>query len=478
LTLLTSTFKKQAAAGTAAGTATAFATGGTSALAAAAGITAFAAAAGVTWMALDKLTNAVDTNTSAFGENSQVDNNHLKDLGEIAKATATANLQNRRNIQITTNLNKKTKEQVMLEATLAALRKKGLVPTTSLSKEGQDAINFEAVRLNLAKQGNLEEERRVNALIATYEAQMRLNEASQRYADILTVLTDAKISSEEVLVLAQKWGMTAGQVTEYIARIYAANTTDTTDAAIVKLYMAWGLTKEEAEKYVDFTRALKDEKIDTKEIETLMGKWGMTRAEVLAYAAQVQAGTVFSGTWDDPGKAAEQSWLDALAALNAYITTLKSIATGVTPGAVITQNPENPNIPIIPQTPPKEIPKSVQEQIQTLTDLRSTLTPGSALSFKLKEQIDELAAGTGTFSALGVDEQTKLRQMGLFDSGGIGATSSFDPGSFRMRENAGMTVNVTVQGSVTSENDLADTIRQKLLLEQQSGKPITYVSSL
>jgi hypothetical protein len=109
------------------------------------------------------------------------------------------------------------------------------------------------------------------------EAQMKVNENAQRYADLLQVLSDRTVSSEEVSVLAAKWNVTTGQVLEYIARIYAASTTDINDGAIVNLIMQWGFTKEEAEKYVDFTRALADEKIDDKEIEELMGKWGMTR---------------------------------------------------------------------------------------------------------------------------------------------------------------------------------------------------------
>jgi hypothetical protein len=113
--------------------------------------------------------------------------------------------------------------------------------------------------------------------------------------------------------------VTTGQVLEYIARIYAASTTDINDGAIVNLLMKWGHTKEAAEQYVDFTRALKDEKIDDKEIEQLMDKWGLSRQGVLDYAKTVQDGTVFSTTWADPGKLAEQSWIDALGALNDYI---------------------------------------------------------------------------------------------------------------------------------------------------------------
>jgi hypothetical protein len=61
---------------------------------------------------------------------------------------------------------------------------------------------------------------------------------------------------------------------------------------------------------------------------------------------------------------------------------------------------------------------------------------------------------------------------------GITADSNFDVGGFRMAENAGMTVNVTVQGNVQTEADLADAIRRRILLEQQSGKPILFVGGL
>ena len=129
LKLLTAQFKRQAVAGTAAGTATAFATGGASAFAAAAGLTAFAAAAGLTWYAINSLTDAVNTNSGAIATNSQVINNHLKDLGRISQATAAANIANKKLVVTTTNLNKKTKEQIASEKALAALRKLGVVPT-------------------------------------------------------------------------------------------------------------------------------------------------------------------------------------------------------------------------------------------------------------------------------------------------------------------------------------------------------------
>ena len=481
LKLLTAQFKRQAVAGTAAGTATAFATGGTSAFAAAAGLTAFAAAAGATWYAINSLTNAVNTNSQAIQTNSQVVNNHLKDLNRLAQATATANIANTKLTVTTGNLNKKTKEQIASEKALAALRKLGIKPTNE-----KDPIQLEAARLNLLKQGNLEEARRVDAIMKNLEAQMKLNDAAQRYSDLLTVLSDQVISDEEVSVLAQKWNITKGEVLEYIARIYAANSTDLNDGPIVNLLMKWGLTKEEAEKYVDFTRALKDEKISDAEIEELMGKWGMTRQGVLDYAKTVQDGTALQAalakSYSLPGDETAAAWKRALEALRKYLEELKKIPPFTPPpkpgppppkpsfeyGEI--ENPFNPRSKLIPRS-------TIEEQIDTLTTLRESIDKGTGISVLLREHIDTLtdSLSTNSLNAFG-DERARLRAMGTF--GSSGSASEFDPSSFRMAENAGMTINVNVAGNVQTEQDLADAIRQRILLEQASGKPILFVGGL
>lgn len=470
--LLTAAFGRQAAAGTAAGVATAFATGGTSAFAAAAGILAFTAAVGGTLLAINSLTEGLDTNTEALEKNSGVVLGHLKDLDRLSKATTDANLKNLKSVQIITNLNKKTKEQIASEKALAALKKLGVTPTTE-----KDPIQLEAARLLLVKQANIEELRKVDALIKNAEAQMRVNDNAQRYADLLQVLSDRTVSSEEVSLLAAKWGVTTGQVIEYIARIYAASTTDLNDGPIVNLIMKWGFTKDEAEKYVDFTRALKDEKIDDKEIEDLMGKWGLTRQGVLDYAKTVQDGTVFSTTWDDPGALAEQSWINALTALNNYLAVLNGGTPNPNPNPKV--NPKVDSVIVGGPNPARVTDEVVKDQIDTLTSLRESEEKGTAISVLLKEQIDTLtdSLSTNALNAFG-DEQARLRAMGTFDGPGIGAGSSFDPSFFRKEDNAGMTINMTVQGNVQTEKDLSDAIRQRILLEQQSGKPILFVGGL
>jgi len=476
-------FKRQAVAAGAAGTATALATGGATAVSAAAGLAAFGVAAGGALYAINKFTSGVDLSTEAVSKHSSVVVGHLEDLKRVEKATAAANIANARGLRITTNIVKKTKEQIQAEQVLAKLKKLGVT-----TKE-TDPIQLEAARLNLLRQNRIAEAERVKVMMEALEAQMKMNEAAQRYSDLLTVLSDQVISDEEVSVLAAKWNITKGEVMEYIARIYAANSTELNDGAVIKLLMAWGLTKEEAEKYVDFTRALKDEKLDDSEIEKLMGKWGMTRAEVVAYAATVQAGTALQKTlapnWAQPGDAAAEAWRRALAALNAYLAALNSGRVTPVPSA------SAPSVPSSPTTPTPTIPNpfnpssapittgSAREQIDTLTTLRESVDKRTAINHILKEHIDTLtdSLSTNALNALG-DEQERLRQMRINERPGITSGSTFDPAAFRMAENAGMTVNVTVQGNVQTEADLADAIRRRILLEQQSGKPILFVGGL
>jgi hypothetical protein len=97
-------------------------------------------------------------------------------------------------------------------------------------------------------------------------------------------------------------------------------------------------------------------------------------------------------------------------------------------------------------------------QIATLTELRKSTTPGSGVSFLLKEQIDELKTATSTAAFINQsDERTKLTAMGLFDKAATGST--FDPGSFRMAENK---IEVTINTAVGDPEAIARVIEDVL----------------
>jgi hypothetical protein len=200
INLLRIAFVKQAAAGTAAGIATAFATGGVSALGAAAAIAVFAGTAVFVGKQLTKnnkeLSKTEKATTTIAKDYSKVVGTTTKVLGNTVKLTA------------------EQKKQLASQEALNKLRAMGVVPTSETNP-----IQLEAVRLNLLKEQNLAQQKMYDQLLANYNATERMNIASQRYADILTVIADSKISEEEVNLLAAKWNLTNIEVLKYIASV-------------------------------------------------------------------------------------------------------------------------------------------------------------------------------------------------------------------------------------------------------------------
>jgi TP901 family phage tail tape measure protein len=109
--------------------------------------------------------------------------------------------------------------------------------------------------------------------------------------------------------------------------------------------------------------------------------------------------------------------LGNMAKMLADIASASLKAPTVSSSGVVTSTP------VVPTVPPKTITpntvavdantKKINEQISTLTELRKTTTAGTAISFKLKEQIDELNYNLTNPVApqLIVDEQSKFRAM-------------------------------------------------------------------
>jgi hypothetical protein len=159
---------------------------------------------------------------------------------------------------------------------------------------------------------------------------------------------------------------------------------------------------------------------------------------------------------------------------------------------------------------------STAAQIASLTAMRNEVGFGSALGFKLKEQIDALKDESSLFTQIAqVDELDKIRAMRAASVGGTPISSNFNPGSFRMAEEASMaefrasvasrdyderfrfqafnssTMNtasgissgnlmagganvvVNVAGNVTTEQDLVTAVRNGLLANQYNGSGLT-----
>ena len=359
INVLTAAFGRQAAAATAAGTATAFATGGASALAAAAALTVFATASLVTYKQLTKnnkeLTKTEKTTTAI-----------AKDYGKVVGSTGKV-------LGNTTKLTAEQKKQLASQEALNKLKAFGVTPTSETNP-----IQLEAVRLNLLKEQNLAQQKMYDQLLANYNATERMNIASQRYADILMVIADSKISEEEVNLLAAKWNLTNYEVVKYIAKV---------------------------------------------------------------------TGNVNLGAgWDAAGLAAADGWKKALAELNAYLAAVGKgafVAPPFVPGG------GGPGVgPIIDPTTTDLVDKIVEDftkAAETIANPQTSL-PGYG------------AYRAGERNPIMANPQTILPGYKDYRAGERASSPS---------------VNITVNGSVTSSNDLTETVRNGILAGQTSGRSIT-----
>jgi hypothetical protein len=209
---LTAAFARQTAAASAATVAVAGATGGASLFAAGAALTAFAATGAIAYATLTKTTDAVKDQNAELDDSRRYwakiyDSKTVKSTGAISTNIAGMG-------KNTKALTEAQKKQMLTQEALNKLQKMGVTPTSET-----DPIQLEAVRLNLLKEQNLVQKRMYDQLLANYQATERMNIAAQRYADILMVISDTKITSEEVNLLAAKWGLTNYQVVEYLAKV-------------------------------------------------------------------------------------------------------------------------------------------------------------------------------------------------------------------------------------------------------------------
>jgi hypothetical protein len=222
--ILAVAFGAQAAAATAAGIATGLATAGASIVAATAAFVAF----------------------KALTKNNKVLDQTKKTTSTIAKNYTATTVATGKVLGNTIKLTAEQKKQLATQTALNKLKAMGVTPTSET-----DPIQLEAVRLNLLKEQNLAQQRMYDQLLANYNATERMNIAAQRYADILMVIADEKISSEEVNLLASKWNLTNYQVLQYIASVTGnVNLGSGWDAAGLAAGEGWKTALAELNKYL------------------------------------------------------------------------------------------------------------------------------------------------------------------------------------------------------------------------------------
>ena len=470
---LVAAYKAIRAAAIGAAAAQAAATGGLSVAAAAAGVAAFAATLGGLYLAVNTANNAMDKLDNT-GEDLEFSFDGLND--ETDSFLASLKGLNINLGKVTTKTKAQTAADVLAvkaKATLAALAKLGVKPTTE-----KDPIQLEAARLNLLKQNNLEEQRRLAAIVENMKAQMMANEAVQRYVDLLGVVADQNISPEEVILLSLKWGISQEAVVAYTTAVFAVNDAKLSTEEIDLLAKQWGVTKQQAEMYLDFFKAINDGKLDQSEVNALMEKWKLTSKEVTDYAKKISDGVTPSDLWPTPGNQAAQSWRNALAALNAYLA-----AVGVKLSPTAPTAPTAPRAPTVPGVTPSA--KAITDAAKGIGVTPSALAAQESGAIGAASIAAQMAAAQAAAKATA--QQKMLDSIALSDpmaqaslqsglAGGASLSAALSGSRYAAQAAAqygsGTTVNVTVQGSVTTEADLVSSIRNGLLQGQNNGQAI------
>lgn len=457
------------AAAIGAAAAQAAATGGISVAAAAAGVAAFGATLGGLYLVTKKANDEI-SKMEGTGKELEFSFDGLDaSTGDFLNKLGGMNVNLKKGVTNTKNLTAADLKLIATQKALAALAKLGVKPTTET-----DPIQLEAARLNLIKQNNIAEQKRVEAILANLEAQLKANDAIKRYTDLLAVVQDSTISNQEVVLLAAKWGISKEAVIAYTTAIFAVNDGKISTTEVDNLAKQWGITKQQAGIYLDFFSALNDGKLDQTEINNLMIKWGLTTKQVEDYAALIAKGVTPSDLWPAPGNAAKKSWEDALKALNDYIA--KS-------GSKITPTPQ-PAPAFEPFIGPKggigttTISPTISSNPAVQATFEKVFTDMSAMGSN-QTQSAVLALSSARYEALAAAyaNRPKLATGGIVTSPTTALIGEAGPEAViplnRMGTMGGATVNIVVNGSVTSEGDLVNSIRNAILQGQNNGQAIT-----
>jgi len=339
-------------------------------------------------------------------------------------------------------------------------------------------------------------------------------EAVEAYLATLFAVEDATITDDEIVNLAQKWGSTQAQAAQYLDFYQALNDGMLSDAEIEKLKSKWKLTEEQVRMYADFVGIVNDGKLTDAEIIKIKDKWKLTTDQVVDYIQKIGSPVSYSGTLIDPARAAEIGWLNATAALQRYLDLLKK-GTGVVVPNPITPPVVVPPVVIPPKTDGSGLGGSRTDSAASaaaaaayavakaagdidaaakaaagvnpsaLASQESGAIGAASIAAQLAAaeaalQVQKNATTLANFKAKEAADLLASQQLGAerdyderfrFNRGTVATASTMNSGNLMAGGSTNITVNVS--GSVTSEQDLVQSIRNGLLKTQYNGDSIT-----
>lgn len=178
------------------------------------------------------LLNAWVSGTKSLFEIALTGSSELENVGKRARFTEKQSA-NQREDRL-----KDTKKQMTYEDILLEIQKNIVKNSKVLTKE-QKAQNelaakkaqiesiFDIEKINLqaalTRKLSVEDEARVKILLKLKEGTKEATDEAQKYLDVLAIIADGKISTEEIEMLAKKWKMTTPEVLLYLKALFDSN---------------------------------------------------------------------------------------------------------------------------------------------------------------------------------------------------------------------------------------------------------------
>ncbi len=424
------------------------------------------------------------------------------------------------------------KDLVQLNAAEALLKRQKVIDAADLEriKRLKEELLSLAVRNDLAKRYQDILQALADQKIDTKEIAILAKlwevpvEAVEAYLATLFAVEDATITDDEIVNLAMKWGSTQAQAAQYLDFYQYLNDGILSDAEIEKLKTKWKMTEEQVRMYADFVGIVNDGKLTDAEIIKIQDKWKLTTDQVVDYIKKIGSPVSYSGTLIDPARAAEIGWLNATAALQRYLDLLKA-GTGVVvgnnvPGGFVPGSGNDPAVIADALQEAADAAAALADAESLLAESEAAMLSGYAeakaagnteLAALFASQVNPSAIAAGESGAIGAASiaaqlaaaeqalqnarissslaafkakeaqdlaasQAASTQMDYderfrFSRGTVATASTMSSGN--LMAGGSPVINVTVQGSVTSEQDLVTTIRNGLLSQQYNGDSIT-----
>jgi hypothetical protein len=324
-----------------------------------------------------------------------------------------------------------------------------------------------------------------------------------QYLDFFTALNDGVLSDSEIQKLMTKWKMTEDQVRLYADFVGVVNDGKLTDAEIIKIQEKWKLSTDQVVEYIKKIGApvsYSGTLIDPAKAAEI--GWLSATAALERYLALLKAGTgvvvgktapggFVPGSGEDPAviaaakaaadaaaKAAADAEALAKEAADAAAAAARDAALRDYAAAKAAGDMETASL-YAAQVGPSALAAGESGAIGAASIASALRAAEQALQnerimstyagFRAKENADAVSAGIlgGSMTDAAADAAERARFRALTQ--GTVATGAGISGGNLM---GAPIVNITVQGSVTSEQDLVQTVRNGLLATQTNGNSL------